>query len=61
MGRKSKTYYTMGSLTILTSTTVRALDFYCQKGLLKPSRYNEQGHRTYTDEDLLLLQQILIL
>jgi DNA-binding transcriptional MerR regulator len=57
----SKTYYTIGSLAKLTSTTVRTLDFYDQKGLLKPSGYNEQGHRTYTDEDLFRLQQILAL
>ncbi len=57
----SKTYYTIGSLAKLTSTTVRTLDFYDHKGLLKPSGYNEQGHRTYTDEDLFRLQQILAL
>jgi len=57
----SKSYYTIGSLAKLTSTTVRTLDFYDQKGLLKPSGYNEQGHRTYTDEDLFRLQQILAL
>lgn len=61
MRRISRTYYTIGSLAKLTSTTVRTLDFYDQKGLLKPSGYNEQGHRIYTDEDLLRLQQILAL
>jgi len=57
----SKTYYSIGSLAKLTSTTVRTLQFYDQKGLLKPSGYNEQGHRIYTDEDLFRLHQILTL
>ncbi|WP_165861090.1 MerR family transcriptional regulator [Paenibacillus paeoniae] len=61
MRRINKTHYSIGSLAKLTSTTVRTLDFYDQKGLLKPSGYNEQGHRTYTDEDLFRLQQILAL
>ncbi|WP_042160957.1 MerR family transcriptional regulator [Paenibacillus gorillae] len=51
----------MGQFAKLTSTTKRTLHFYDQKGLLKPSGYNEQGHRTYTDEDLFRLQQILAL
>ncbi|MFC3745130.1 MerR family transcriptional regulator [Paenibacillus sp. GCM10012306] len=51
----------MGSFAKLTSTTVRTLHFYDQKGLLKPSGYNEQGHRTYTDDDLFRLHQILTL
>jgi len=45
----------------MTSTTERTLRFYDHKGLLKPSGYNEQGHRTYSDEDLLRLHQILTL
>ncbi|MFF2089304.1 MerR family transcriptional regulator [Paenibacillus sp. NPDC058174] len=56
----SKRYYTAGAFAKLTSTTKRTLHFYDHKGLLKPS-YNEQGYRTYTDEDLLRLQQILAL
>ncbi|MFF2479888.1 MerR family transcriptional regulator [Paenibacillus sp. NPDC058071] len=51
----------MGSFADMTSTTGRTLRFYDRKGLLKPSSYNEQGHRTYTDEDLFRLQQILTL
>ncbi|MGG3508493.1 MerR family transcriptional regulator [Paenibacillus lautus] len=52
---------TIGSFAKLTSTTGRTLRFYDRKGLLKPSGYNEQGHRFYTDEDLFRLQQILTL
>ncbi|MEK8126659.1 MerR family transcriptional regulator [Paenibacillus filicis] len=55
----SKTYYTIGSFAKRTSTTERTLRYYDRKGLLKPSAYNEQGHRIYTDEDLFRLHQIL--
>ncbi|WP_028559628.1 MerR family transcriptional regulator [Paenibacillus pinihumi] len=61
MRKISKSYYTVGSLAKLTSTTERTLRFYDRKGLLKPSGYNEQGHRIYTDEDLVRLHQILTL
>jgi len=57
----NKKHYTIGTFAKLTSTTGRTLRFYDRKGLLKPSSYNEQGHRTYTDEDLLRLHQILTL
>lgn len=57
----SKIYYSIGAFAKLTSTTVRTLHFYDQKGLLKPSGYNDQGHRTYTDDDLFRLHQILTL
>ncbi|SDS93317.1 DNA-binding transcriptional regulator, MerR family [Paenibacillaceae bacterium GAS479] len=59
--RINKTYYSIGSFAKLTSTTERTLRFYDRKGLLKPSGYNERGHRTYTDEDLFRLHQILTL
>ncbi|RXZ83110.1 MerR family transcriptional regulator [Paenibacillaceae bacterium] len=59
-GINNKRYYTVGSFAKLTSTTKRTLRFYDHKGLLKPS-YNEQGYRTYTDEDLYRFHQILTL
>ncbi|OXM14254.1 MerR family transcriptional regulator [Paenibacillus herberti] len=61
MRRITKTRYSIGSFAKLTSTTERTLRFYDRKGLLKPSGYNEQGHRTYTDDDLIRLHQILTL
>ncbi|MFB9753005.1 MerR family transcriptional regulator [Paenibacillus hodogayensis] len=51
----------MGSFSKLTSTTEGTLRFYERKGLLKPSSYNEKGHRSYSDEDLFRLHQILTL
>ncbi|RXZ83112.1 MerR family transcriptional regulator [Paenibacillaceae bacterium] len=56
-----KKTYSIGSFAKLTSTTGRTLRFYDRKGLLKPSGYNERGHRTYTEEDLFRLHQILTL
>lgn len=35
--------------------------YYDKVGLLSPSHYTEAGYRLYSDEDLLLLQQILAL
>jgi DNA-binding transcriptional MerR regulator len=40
---------------------VRTLRYYDKEGLLSPSQYTEAGYRLYTDEDLLILQQILAL
>lgn len=45
----------------MTAVTERTLRYYDHKGLLKPSSRNEQGHRYYTDKDLIQLQKILTL
>ncbi|OBZ19430.1 hypothetical protein A8L34_07985 [Bacillus sp. FJAT-27264] len=57
----SKKYYTVGSFSKLTSTSTPTLRYYDRKGLLKPSGYTEGGYRTYSDEDLFRLHQILTL
>lgn len=57
---KGKTY-TIGEFAKLTGMTTRTLRFYDQKGLLKPAARNDQGHRFYTEEDLLQLQKIMTL
>lgn len=53
--------YTVGEFARLTGVTERTLRFYDRKGLLKPSDRNAQGHRIYTDGDLLQLQKIITL
>ncbi|OWA35363.1 hypothetical protein B9G55_12005 [Saccharibacillus sp. O16] len=53
--------YTVGAFAKLTGVTERTLRFYHKKELLVPSQYNELGHRLYTDQDLIRLQQILTL
>jgi DNA-binding transcriptional MerR regulator len=44
-----------------TGLTIRTLHYYDQIDLLKPSMYTESGHRVYTTDDVLRLQQILSL
>lgn len=51
--------YTVGEFARLTSVTERTLRYYDRKDLLKPSAYNQQGHRLYTQQDLFRLQKIL--
>ncbi|MEK8129473.1 MerR family transcriptional regulator [Paenibacillus filicis] len=61
MRKIKKRYYTAGSFAKLTSTTKRTLHYYDSKGLLKPNSYNEKGYRSYSDDDLFRLHQILTL
>ena len=51
--------YTVKNLSELSKVTVRALHFYEEEGLLKPSYYGANGYRYYEEKQLLELQQIL--
>ena len=53
-----KEYMTIGQLAKKMKTTVRTLQFYDQKGLLKPSMQSEGGRRLYTYQDMVQLHQI---
>lgn len=53
--------YLVREFAELTRVTVRALHYYDQMGLLKPSAKRPNGYRVYTDADLLRLQQIVTL
>jgi DNA-binding transcriptional MerR regulator len=53
--------YLIREFAKLTRVTVRALHYYDQIGLLKPSFERPNGYRVYTDADLLKLQQIVTL
>ena len=48
----------IGQLAKKSGLTVRALHWYDQISLLKPSRHTESGHRLYTAKDIVRLQQI---
>lgn len=48
----------IGQLARQTGLTIRALHWYAQIGLLKPSGKTESGHRIYTEFDISRLQQI---
>ncbi|KAJ49110.1 DNA-binding transcriptional MerR regulator [Clostridium tetanomorphum] len=50
---------TVKQVSDLTGISVRALHYYDEIGLLKPSEVTEAGYRLYDDEDLKTLQQIL--
>ena len=51
----------IGDLAKRTGISVRTLHHYDEIGLLSPSLRTESGHRLYTSEDALRLQQILSL
>lgn len=51
----------VGELASLTGLTVRTLHHYDEIDLLKPSEYTSSGHRLYSEEDIIRLQQILSL
>jgi DNA-binding transcriptional MerR regulator len=48
----------VGELAGRTGVSVRTLRYYDEIGLLSPSRRSEGGHRLYTAEDVVRLQQI---
>lgn len=50
---------TVKQVSDLTGVSVRALHYYDEIGLLKPSEITEAGYRLYDDEALKTLQQIL--
>jgi DNA-binding transcriptional MerR regulator len=56
-----KNGYLIREFAKLTRVTVRALHYYDEIGLLKPSFERPNGYRVYTDADLLRLQQIVTL
>ncbi len=50
---------TISQVAELTGISTRALQYYDEIGLLKPSELTESGYRLYDDEALQKLQQIL--
>ena len=48
----------IGELARRTGLSVRTLHYYDEIGLLSPSHHTEAGHRLYTDDDIVRLQQI---
>ncbi|WP_164508238.1 MerR family transcriptional regulator [Lapidilactobacillus wuchangensis] len=55
------TTYSTGELAKLGQVSVRTLQYYDQRGLLRPSTVTEGGRRQYSDADLDRLQLILLL
>lgn len=53
--------YSTGELAKLTGVTVRTVQYYDEKGLLKPSDLTDGGRRLYSEADLTTLRAILLL
>ncbi|CAJ1177115.1 hypothetical protein CPR19088_GLDEOEPO_01147 [Companilactobacillus paralimentarius] len=53
--------YTTGELAKLAQVSVRTIQYYDKKNLLKPSQIFENGKRIYTDNDLNKLKLIILL
>lgn len=53
--------YTTGELARLTNVSIRTIQFYDKKAILKPSHIFENGKRIYTEEDLGRLKLIILL
>jgi len=53
--------YTTGELAKLAGVTVRTIQYYDKKNLLKPSKIFENGKRIYTESDVSRLKLILLL
>ncbi len=51
---------TVNEIAKITGISRRAIRYYDQIGLLKPSKISESGYRLYDDKALEILQQILI-
>ena len=43
-----------------SGTTKKAIEYYCQKGLLSP-KFTENGYRDFTEEDVVCLKKISLL
>lgn len=53
--------YRVAQVAQVTGVTIRTLHHYDDIALLKPSKRSGAGHRLYSDDDLVRLQQILTL
>lgn len=56
-----KKSYSINELCKLTKVSVRTLHHYDEINILKPNHRTEKGHRRYSEDDLLQLQQIVTL
>lgn len=61
MHDKQVSLFSIGEFAKKSKVTLRTLRYYDKIGLLKPSSYNESGHRLYSKSDFARLQKILTL
>lgn len=53
--------YSTGELAKLTDVSIRTIQFYDKKNILKPSQIQDNGRRIYTDKDVGKLKLIILL
>lgn len=53
--------YRIGAFSKITSLTVKALRYYDEQGLLRPSARDESGYRLYSEEDYQTARRIALL
>ena len=58
---EKKQYYTAGKFAKMAGITLRALRYYDEVDLLKPSARGENGYRLYHESDMITLQRIIAL
>lgn len=54
-----KKFYSVNELCSLTKISARTLHHYDEINILKPHHRTSKGHRRYSEEELMLLQQIV--
>lgn len=54
-----KEQYSIGEFSERTGISIRTLHYYDEIGLLKPTKHRSSRHRLYTDQDAIILQQIV--
>ncbi|WBW98393.1 MerR family transcriptional regulator [Oceanirhabdus sp. W0125-5] len=58
---KETQLYTAGQFAQMAGVSLRTVRYYDEKGLLKPTSYNEAGYRLYNGEKFERIQRILTL
>lgn len=61
MNGNNQKFYTVGKFARKAGVTVRTIQYYDERGLLKPSEYSQSGYRLYSEQDFAKLQKILTL
>lgn len=61
MGEMHMESYTTAEFAQKLNITARTGRFYDEKGIIKPSSYDESGNRRYSEKDVFLMQKILSL
>jgi len=61
LGNNQSIFFTIGEFAEKAGVTLRTLRYYDKIDLMKPTSYNDAGHRLYSNQDFARLQQVLTL